>query len=182
MRRAVPLIVVAFVTTVSSTSSLSAQSAHRFSIQGSLLYVDVSGDAYEGIKNGGGAEGQVRFTPGAFSIGAGYQYSSHSTDADIDVSIAGVFVEPRFVIDVGNAAFAPYASVRLAWPRAKATAFDQDVSISATQINGGGGLLFRLSPRVNLDAGLTIGRIKFKDAGSGTNVVLRTGVAIGLGQ
>ena len=74
------------------------------------------------------------------------------------------------------------------------------VKIGATGFQGniGGGVLTRLSPRVNLDVGVTLGLIRFGDAtvtvdgrsqgkfpgtsGTGQNVLFRTGLAIGLGK
>ena len=68
-------------------------------------------------------------------------------------------------------------------------------SASGAQVNVGGGVLLRVSPRVNLDLGATFGVINFGDAkvtvpgfgsvnagsaGSGQNMVVRFGVAVGL--
>ncbi len=63
-------------------------------------------------------------------------------------------------------------------------------------MNGRGGVLVRLSPKVNLDLGATFGLIKFSDvkvdipgegsvsvegsSGDGSNLVIRVGVGIGL--
>jgi hypothetical protein len=64
-------------------------------------------------------------------------------------------------------------------------------------LNAGGGALVSLSPRVNLDIGATFGYINFADytirssatgesvsgaAGSGQNLIVRVGVAIGIGN
>ena len=62
-------------------------------------------------------------------------------------------------------------------------------------VNGGGGVLVRLHSRVNLDLGATFGYTRFKsvsvtipgegvfsaDFGNGTNLVVRLGLAIGIG-
>jgi hypothetical protein len=73
-----------------------------------------------------------------------------------------------------------------------------ELESSGTQLNIGGGVLVRLSRSVNLDLGLTLGRIHFGEvevtipgfgsevidtgsSGDGQNAVLRVGVAIGLG-
>lgn len=183
------------------TSDLFAQSAQRWSIQGSLIDVIPGGQAYEGLSSGFGGEAQVRFTPSAFSIGAGFQLSKHDLDiggGDKEkVTLSGGFVEPRYVIDVRNSKLAPYVSARLAVLKQKATVNQFDVSASGTQINGGGGVLMRVGSRVNLDFGLTFGAIHFGDvtisqggqtvpvtgsSGNGTNLVLRFGAAIGLGK
>ena len=140
-------------------------------------------------------------TPSAWSFGAGIQASIHGAgDFDEDITLAGIFFEPRYVIDVGST-YAPYLSGRLAVLSQTATIAvpnfgDVDLSATGAQVNVGGGLLFRLSPRINLDLGATLGVIKFGDveaksggetvtfegtSGTGQNLVLRIGLAIGLG-
>ena len=179
-------------------SPLQAQSAQRWSIQGSLIYVTVSGEAYEGMNAGAGLELQLRYTPSQLSIGAGIQSSSHSVQyeelGDQEVSLTGGFVEPRYVIDIGSDRAAPYVSGRLAFLKQSITVEGLTGSTSGTQLNGGGGVLVRVSPRVNLDFGVTFGSIKFGDitltdgidsvtlpgSSAGTNVVFRAGIAVGL--
>ncbi len=178
---------------------LEAQSAQRFSAQGSLLYVSPSGEAYEGLSAGAGFEAQLRYTPSAFSLGIGYQRSSHDIDLgdgiDEQATISGVFLEPRYVLDVGSMAYAPYIAARLAALSQSVNLDGLEASASGTQLNLGGGVLIRLTPRVNLDLGLTYGAIDFDDvtvsfqgetvvidgtSGSGRNFVLRAGVTVGL--
>ncbi len=192
---------VAVLLLVAPAASLTAQSAQQFSAQGSLLYVSPSGDAYEGLKSGAGFEAQVRYTPSAFSIGAGYQTSSHDIFLDDfgnrTAKIAGIFVEPRYVIDVGSSSYAPYIAARLAklTQSAELEEYDIKMSASGTQMNLGGGVLVRMTPRINMDLGLTYGAIDFDDGeltwqgetiivegtgGSGKNLVLRVGATIGL--
>ncbi len=181
-----------------------AQSAQRYSVQASGLYVGTFGQAYEGLKAGPGFEAQFRISPSAWSFGFGFQASSHSFDeSSLDgysVTLAGAFFEPRRVIDVGSSQFAPYVSARLAYLQ-QSMSFDvngTNVSLSASggQVNGGGGVLIRLTPKVNLDLGATYGLVHFGDveakassggsttvngtSGNGQNIVLRAGVAIGI--
>ncbi len=185
-----------------TASSLHAQSAQRFSVQASGLFVGTSGDAYEGMKAAAGGEVQLRYTPGLWSFGLGYQYSSHGVEvaefSGEKVKLAGAFFEPRRTFDLGSSTFAPYASARLAALKESMdfTLEGQQLSASASgvQVNVGGGLLFRVSPRVNLDLGATVGLINFGEleltlpggvvqlgsGGSGQNVVFRAGVAVGL--
>lgn len=180
----------------------SAQTAQRVSVQGSGLYMMLAGEAFEGLEDGAGWEAQVRYNPSAFSIGAGFQSTSHDLENDdpqIDlndffaVKISGAFVEPRFVIDLGSNAYAPYASARFSMLRLNIAStdpqLDVDESVSGATINAGGGILVPLSSRANLDLGLTAGYTSFEDwefegesfeFGSGTNVVARLGLAIGV--
>jgi hypothetical protein len=183
---------------------LVAQSAQRLSGQASLISVAPSGDAYEGMSSGMGLEAQLRYTPSALSIGGGYQTSSHDVDmgpelGTQDGTISGLFLEPRYVFTVGSESWAPYASARLArLTQAADVTIDgteYEVSASGTQLNLGGGALVRLSSRINLDLGLTYGKIDFDDGevtvegetfvidgtgGSGNNLVLRAGVTVGI--
>ncbi|MGQ0648407.1 MAG: outer membrane beta-barrel protein [Gemmatimonadaceae bacterium] len=196
-------LVLALALVVASESR--AQSAQRWSLQFSGISVAAQGEAYDGLSNGIGIEAQARLTPGVWSFGAGLQYSAHDLELDIGsetVTLAGIFVEPRRILDLGNASFAPYISGRLAFLQ---QSIDVDAgtttvtaSASGAQINGGGGVLFRLSPRVNLDVGATYGLINFGDvevaipglgrttidgtSGNGSNFVMRVGVAVGLGR
>lgn len=188
---------------IAAAPNAQAQSAQRFSIQASGLFVGTSGDAYDGMNAGPGVELQLRYTPSVWSFGLGYQYSSHSLEenalTDNSVSLMGVFFEPRRTFDIGSSSYAPYASGRLALLRESLDIEDGGISLTAkasgVQLNVGGGVLFRVSPRVNLDLGATVGLINFGDleisspglgsavigdGGSGSNLVFRVGAAIGL--
>ena len=183
--------------------ALHAQSAQRFSVQASGLAVSTLGEAYEGMNAGGGLEAQLRYTPGLWSFGLGWQLSTHSIEesnlGDDSVLLSGVFFEPRRTFDVGSSRFAPYASARLAYlresvdPEVEGQSFN--ASASGTQLNVGGGMLLRVSPRVNVDLGATFGMINFGDlkltvpgsgtmnlgsSGSGQNVVVRAGLSVGM--
>jgi hypothetical protein len=219
MRHRIPLTALLAVACI--TSPLAAQSAQRWSIQASGLYVGVFGDAYSGLENGAGGEVQLRLTPSLWSYGFGVQYSSHglSQASGQSVALTGVFFEPRHVFDIGSAKYAPYMSARLAYLQQSADLGDVaqariartsstlslsvqqraslELSASGFQGNIGGGVLTKLSPRVNLDLGVTLGVIRFGDvtakvggqtagtftgtSGTGQNVVARAGLAIGLG-
>ena len=192
---------VLLVTLVLAPVIARAQSAQRWSLQASALYVIPSGSAYDGLAGGAGFEAQVRYTPGLLSVGAGFQTSSHkltfSDGSSINVSLTGGFVEPRYVIDIHKPNVAPYVSARLAILTQKGTLNGVSASATGTQINGGGGVLVRLSRSINLDLGATFGAIHFGDftlqsggqsavitgsSGNGTNLVFRGGVAIGFGK
>ena len=90
---------------------IAAQSAQKWSVQASGLYVGMFGKAYEGLKAGPGFEAQVRYTPSVWSFGFGGQASQHDfKDTELQgkkVTLAGAFFEPRRVLDVGSAKYAP---------------------------------------------------------------------------
>lgn len=183
------------------STGLTAQTAQRFSAQASGLFVTLSGDAYASLKNGPGFEAQLRYNPGALSIGGGFQFSNHDIDAtDLDggIRLYGAFLEPRYVIAVQSATFAPYLSSRLALLRQSLNVEGFEGHSNGLQLNGGGGVIVRLATNVNLDLGATFGYIDFgeattknkstgvetktADADSGTNWVFRVGLAFGLGR
>ena len=193
------LIGVGVLLFVSNTAA--AQTAQRFSAQASALFVTLAGDAYESLDNGKGFEAQVRFNPGALSIGGGFQLSSHdisTTSFDGSVRLLGPFLEPRYVIATQSPRFAPYVSSRLAMLRQSLNVEGYDGHANGLQINGGGGVIVRLASNVNVDLGATFGYIDFgkatltnnstgitteePDADSGTNWVIRIGLAFGLGR
>jgi Outer membrane protein beta-barrel domain len=186
-------------------ADLTAQSAQAISLQLSGIYNGVYGNVFAGLKNGLGGEAQIRYTPGALSVGAGFQFTQHDRQPvqgdsiPADVQLYGGFIEPRYRIHTGSYTVAPYVSVRFSLLK---TGFAPDgLSLSSTfmQLNAGGGLLYRLGSRLNLDAGATFGynrrgsgtlsgrtsenipvNTPFESA-SGTNLVVRLGLAVGLG-
>jgi len=190
----------------------SAQTAQPLSVQLSGLYEGLWGDAFDDVRPGGGFEAQLRYTRGAWSVGLGYQAAQHRYEfcylplsgggcgrvIPARINGSGVFFEPRYVLDAGSDRFAPYVSGRFSIVRQSDTGDpDYEVSVTGSSANGGGGVLFHLTPRINFDAGATVGYTRFssyreidKQTGaertgsvgaSGANFVLRIGVAIGIG-
>ena len=173
-----------------------AQSAQPFSLQASGLINGVFGDVFTGLKDGLGAEAQFRYTPGALSVGAGFQYTVHKLEGRTDdAQLYGGFIEPRHRIHVGSNVVAPYVSARFSVLKVGFTGGDLSLSSTFIQLNGGGGVLFRLGPRLNLDSGATFGYNRLGNgtltskvngtavpvqSSSGSNIVIRLGLAIGL--
>ena len=189
------LLSLSIVTPVAGT--VHAQSAQAISLQGSGLFNGVFGKVFQGLQNGFGGEAQIRYTPSAFSIGGGFQYTIHNiTNATEDAKLYGAFIEPRYRIHTGSYVLAPYVSARFALLKVGFTGGNLSISSNFLQLNGGGGLLYRLGPRVNLDIGATYGydrlgagTVRSKrtgtssrfDSSSGSNVVVRLGFAFGIG-
>jgi hypothetical protein len=190
-------LVLLVAATLLPTRWLSAQSAQAISLQFSGLYSGVYGDVFSGVKSGYGAEGQIRYTPGAFSLGAGFQYTTHDVALqEEDIRFYGGFLEPRYRIHTGSNVWAPYVSARFSLLKVGFSGGDLSLNSSFIQVNGGGGLLYRLGSRVNLDMGATFGydrlgsgTIRRKSSGqvapvpssSGANLVVRFGFAFGVG-
>ncbi len=176
---------------------LEAQSAQAISIQGSGLFNAVFGDVFDVFENGAGGEVQVRYTPSAVSVGAGFQYTNHGLKGlQENARLYGGFVEPRYRIHAGSNVLAPYVSARFSLLKVGISGGDLSLSSTFIQVNGGGGLLFRLGSRVNLDVGATYGYNRLAEgaltrkssgssvpveSSSGTNIVARLGLAIGIG-
>ena len=160
---------------------LAAQTAQKFSVQFSGLNARFG--FFEGTESefGTGGEIQFRYNPSSFSIGIGVQRTTHPV-ATVDINFDGVFIEPRYVVNVGSDRFAPYASARL-------MALTPNVEIQGVGfqgedgvgIAGGGGILIVLGSRVNLDFGVTAGKEVYNGgAAEGATLVTRLGLAIGL--
>lgn len=189
-------LVMTFLATL-GVGELNAQSAQAVSVQISGLYNGVYGQVFSGLRSGYGAEGQLRYTPGALSIGAGFQYTTHDIAERLeDIRFYGGFLEPRYRIHTGSNVVAPYVSARFSLLKVGFSGGDLECSSSFIQLNGGGGLLYRVGPRLNLDLGATFGydrlgdgSIRSRESGnavpveatSGTNLVVRFGFAFGLG-
>jgi hypothetical protein len=175
---------------------LEAQSAQTFSLQASGLVNGVFGKVFTGLQDGIGGEAQFRYTPGALSVGAGFQFTIHELEGRMEnARLYGGFVEPRYRIHAGSNVVAPYVSARFSVLKVGFSEGDLSLSSTFMQLNGGGGLLTRLSSRLNLDLGATFGynrlgngRLTSESSGtsvpvessSGSNVVLRVGLAMGL--
>ena len=177
-------------------SDLQCQSAQPFSLQVSGLVNGILKDVFIGLQNGVGGEAQFRYTPGALSLGAGFQFTIHELEERTDnARFYGGFVEPRYRIHAGSNVVAPYLSARFAVLKIGFSGEDLSLSSTFLELNGGGGILVRLGPRVNLDVGGTLGYdhlgqgILTSHAGgtsvpvassSGSNLVAHLGLAIGL--
>ena len=175
---------------------LEAQSAQAFSLQLSGLVNGVFGDAFTGLQDGLGGEAQFRYTPGALSVGAGFQFTSHQIEGRMEVArLYGGFIEPRYRIHAGSNVAAPYVSARFSVLKVGFSEGDLSLSSIFMQLNGGGGILIRLGPRLNLDFGATFGYNRLGsgtltsesngttvpvESSSGSNLVVRLGMAIGL--
>ena len=182
--------------TVSVCGNLAAQSAQPFSLQVSGLVNGVFGGAFTNLQDGLGGEAQFRYTPGALSVGAGFQVTNHELEGRTeDARLYGAFIEPRYRIHAGSNVVAPYVSARLSVLKVAFSGGDLSLSSTFMQLNGGGGLLFRLGSRLNLDLGATFGYNRLGsgtltseslgmavpvESSSGSNLVIRLGLALGL--
>jgi hypothetical protein len=189
---------IAGVCSVMAFQGLQAQSAQRLSFQASGLFINLMGDAFSNAESGYGFEAQVRYTPSALSLGVGFQFTRHTLEGtDLHANLVGGFFEPRYVFSTSSTSLFPYLSGRFYVVRLSSTNDAQQIKTTSTGVaaNGGGGVLVRVAPRVNIDLGATFGyckfgEFKFEDLGSGltgtsegnngTNLVGRVGFTFGI--
>lgn len=192
-------LVLAALVAAMIPAGLHGQSAQRLSVQGSGLFINLGGDAFKNAKAGYGFEAQVRFTPSALSLGAGFQYTRHNIEGveGQHATLVGGFFEPRYVFSTSSGSLFPYLSGRFYVVQLRSTNEALQVRTTSTGLaaNGGGGVLVRLASRVNLDLGATFGYCRFSEfkfenlvngvtgtseGNNGTNIVGRVGLTFGL--
>jgi hypothetical protein len=152
----------------------------------------VLGNQYINLGGGAGFELQVQRRMGVSSVGLGLQYTRHSgrvedeggfkvRNLDGDITVFGVFIEPRWpLLSFATAGAAPYLAARAGISR---VSLPEEIGTEATgyTLNGGGGVLVRLSRQATLDFGLTAGLRNFgEELGVFGNALLRVGVFIGI--
>lgn len=185
MLRRVPAAV--FVALVSLVPAAQAQTAQRWSVQLSALGVELTNISTDNdMRFGGGVELQARFNPSALSIGFGFQTTRHQVEnallaREITATYTGGFVEPRLILaSLGDFA-ALYAAVRFMSLSAKYEIGTVEEKVEGAAISGGGGLLIRITDRLNAEVGATAGKEYYnRDARDGTTIVTRLGLAYGL--
>ena len=182
-RRVLLAVLIALLTAVPAAQ---AQTAQRWSIQLSALGVELTSVSNDELRFGGGLEVQARFNPSALSIGFGFQTTRHTLEnsllaRDVAVTYTGGFVEPRLILGTIGDLVAVYGSVRFMSLSAKYEVGTTEEKIQGAAISGGGGLLIRITSRLNAELGATAGKEYYnRDADTGTTVVTRLGLAYGL--
>lgn len=162
---------------VALASGVAAQSAQKFSLQGSgaVLFATQTDPAFES-KTRLGFEAQARYTFSRFSLGVGYQRSTVFTSPQLNLTLSLGFIEPRLVVVAGQVA-AFYLAGRVGLGKllcSEACAADKTNKV----FGGGGGVLFRLGRRVSADLGAQYFQMS-GDLSSGY-VMARAGLGIGL--
>lgn len=145
------------------TGEAVAQSAQKYALQFSALTTTIKGTGGSGI-GGWGVEPQLRFnrlytseTAGVVSVGVGVQRTSHSSGRD-NITITGVFAEPRWVPNTSSPTIFPYLAGRLGVLQ-QSNNFGS--SSSSLAVGAGAGIAVKLSRTVNVDGGLALVNQKF---------------------
>ena len=164
-----------------------AQTAQRWSIQLSALGVELTSvDADNQLRFGGGIELQARYNPSALSIGFGFQTTRHTLANEqlarnLTVTYTGAFVEPRLILGSLGDLLAFYAATRFMLLNAKFDVANVETKVDGAAFAGGGGLLIRITDRINAELGATAGKEYYnRNTEDGTTIVTRLGVALGL--
>lgn len=145
---------------------LPGQSAQKYAVQIAVLSTSIGIGKDASTSGGFGLEPQLRFnrlwsseTGGAISLGVGGQYTTHSSGPD-KLTIAGPFLEPRWVPVTSSTRFYPYLSGRLAYLQ---QSNNFGTSSSGPGFGAGAGLAIRLNRVTNIDAGVAVVRQRFGD-------------------
>lgn len=186
------LAILAALGSVTIVPNAQSQSRQPWSVQGSVLYTaqDLGGNA--GTVGGVGLEAQARRTFPSFSLGAGAQYSRHTSGPDA-LSLVGIFVEPRYVPSTTMGPFAPYLAGRIVYLRGSldSDAIDGSGSSSGLAFGAGAGLIYPITRTVNFDIGgavlrQSLGNITLDDSNqtevefpSFLGYVVKAGLSIG---
>ena len=169
------LAVITTLISVCTATPLRAQSAQPFSLQLAALFTTIRASSTGSSIPGAGVEPQLRFNRliasesyGAISLGIGGQYTVHTKVKD-KLTIAGVFLEPRWVPATSSSRIFPYLSARLALLHMNGQfQFADGGSSIGSGIGAGGGLAIRLTRMVNLDAGVQLVQQRFGRIGTVT--------------
>lgn len=150
---------------IGGPAGLSAQNV-TFSASG--VYASVSGDDFAGVNAGLGVDGQLQFhVQGGFSLGGGYQYTSHGVDASEEkFHVTGFFAEARYTFaPKSTPKVKPYLGGRFAasqWNVSPAAGVD--ASAHGTAFGPVGGLLFQVASTAQIDLGIAFLALHFGDA------------------
>jgi hypothetical protein len=158
-----------------------AQSLQRLSLQasGDALFPTKKDPIFES-KTRLGFEGQLRYTFGRFSLGAGYQRSTvfAFTNNSLTMALSLGFIEPRYVVAAGSSV-ALYLAGRVGVGKLVCSESGTcNTGGTNATYGGGGGLLFRLSQRFSADLGGQFFQVS-GDLSSGYAMV-RAGLSVGL--
>lgn len=158
---------VACALVVTNAARVVAQSGQRVSIQVAALSTSIITQKSASAAVGFGVEPQIRFNRvatsesfGALSIGFGGQWTRHFSGPDT-MTIAGAFIEPRWVPALSSTRVFPYLSARFALLQQSP---NFGTSSAGSAYGGGGGFAIRVSRTVNLDAGVALVRQQFKES------------------
>jgi hypothetical protein len=182
-----PALFATCLAMLATVRTADAQTAQRWSIQLSALGVELTSvDASNQLRFGGGLEIQARYNPSALSIGFGFQTTRHQLEnqllaRNLTVTYTGAFVEPRLILGSLGDFLAFYAATRFMLLNANFEVANVETKVDGAAFAGGGGILVRITDRINAELGATAGKEYYnRNTEDGTTIVTRLGVAFGL--
>jgi len=215
MTRALLIATAAIALSTVAAQPLRAQGPIRLSFQAAGLYQRLNGNLKSQTGSGLGYEAQARFARRTWSLGVGVDYLRHERTLatfqgspptiivrSADANFLGAFAEPRMEFSDRDRSIRPYLMVRVGWGRATPR-IDVDGSgveedfvespVTSFTWNGGLGLAVRVARLLTVDAGVTMGLVRWTGRddpalggvtlGNGTtstgNMMARVGVSFG---
>lgn len=188
------LVAAAMLGGLVATSANAQGIKPSFSIEGGALYASVSGDDFEGTDAGMGFDAQARLAFGGFSIGAGYQRTSHDIEGlEESASVSSFFVEPRLALPMGMSRVSPYLMGRIGRVSNSLEESGIEAEANGWSYGAGAGLNIAAASRVALNVSAFYNGLSFGDYevdgseisdsnSSGGSFVLRAGLSVGLGR
>jgi hypothetical protein len=157
------------------------------------VFTTVRGDARGIARDGNGFNALASIGSGVFSLGVGYERSTHSETTISDRSVVdGFFIEPRVALPVAAGNFTPYVFAHAARLTRRVDLANRE-DLQGTALGGGIGTYFWLAPNVQLstavllqdirfDRDAIIGQPLFNDRAQGTQWGVRAGLSVGFDQ
>ena len=97
------------------------------------------------------------------------------------MTYTGAFVEPRLILGSLGDFLAFYAATRFMLLNAKFDVANVETKVDGAAFAGGGGILVRITDRLNAELGATAGKEYYnRNTEDGTTIVTRLGLALGL--
>ncbi|HYU29041.1 MAG TPA: outer membrane beta-barrel protein [Gemmatimonadales bacterium] len=170
--------------------------AQNFSLSGGGVYASLNGSDFDGFGSGLGVDAQFRYhARGGVSIGGGVQYTSHDiTGVDPNLGVRAFFADVRYAFErASSPSITPYIGARVALAHYGVSQGGNSVTANGTAFGPAGGILVKLAPTTQLDAGIVWYSVHFGDAkvngatqsgtkSRGSSLALRAGVVFGFGK
>jgi hypothetical protein len=164
-----------------------------FALEGNLLYSRLGGRDYHGTEDGVGFDAQATLGVDAFALGGGYLRTTHAAPSGSDITMQGFFIEPRIALPFYYENFTPYILGRVTRVNERREVSGGTREAWGTALGGGGGLLVRLVPGLQLNMALTYNAMRLGDAKlagqrltgtstRGNSVGFRAGMSLGYGE
>ena len=184
------LVAVLLGTALGAAGAQSGTSV-TFTAGAGATYGNLVGGDFSGSKAGAGFDANAGVMLGRWQLGVGYDRTNHGhEDTDGDYIISNVYVEPRLLITSASHRWLPYAAVRIGRAMASYEGVLGITDKATGYIAGiGGGVLWPVADRVQVDAGAHYDRLShdygtggYSDAEKGGRMSVRLGIRVVAGR